>query len=219
MKKIFIKLFFAAAPLILLMLFYVIQDPFKVVWHYNKFYEKEGIVNVVLNNEYISTENFLNNYKNYHYDSYIFGNSRSRNYEIEYWKTKINTRYAYHFDASNENLYGIERKLAFLSNRNLPIKNALLVIDDEVLSSIENPKGHVFRKHPAISGESWFSFEMLNFQDFVNFDFITQYCHFLIYKIPENSEKALTPFLFATKMKEKGWYIAGVYIWIKNNFR
>jgi DNA modification methylase len=35
----------------------------------------------------------------------------------------------------------------------------------------------------------------------------------------ENSEKALTPFLFATKMKEKGWHVAGVYIWIKNNFR
>ena len=194
MKKLYFKLFFASLPILLIVLLYVCTDPFRVVFHYDKFHDKDGMLFISLNNEYTNTEMFLKNYSKYNYDSYIFGSSRSRNYKMEEWEKHISSNACFHFDASGESLYGVERKFNFLHNRGVKIKNAILVFDPELLAVTTNSNGHVFRKHPAISGEGYLSYQLVYFKDFLDYDFMKAYLYYLTtHKV---SNESIRKFLF-----------------------
>lgn len=172
MKKLFAKLFLACIPLFIVIGIYLYSDPFKVIRHYDNFYDDAPQM-FYLNRDYISTESWLNNYDKYHYDSYIFGNSRSGRYLVSEWQKHINGVACFHFDAYLEGLYGLEKKLEFLRKKGAPVKNALFVIDHDVLSEVINPADPLYRKHPLVSGESWLDFQLLNFKNFLHADFIT----------------------------------------------
>ncbi len=63
-------------------------------------------------------------------------------------------------------MFGIERKLQFLKTKKIKIKNLLLVLDYSILLKTDNSEGHLFIKHPLISGESYLSFYSEMFKGF-----------------------------------------------------
>ena len=77
--KIFIRrILLFMLPLLPVVATYMYFDPFKVLRSYDVYYvEGDG---GYLNKNYVSTMNYINKRDKYHYDSFIFGNSRSMFY-------------------------------------------------------------------------------------------------------------------------------------------
>lgn len=157
--------------------FYI--DPFKVLYHYDSYFDAEMRSHISTSRDYVSTQMFLRNYEKYKYDSYIFGNSRSRYYMVREWQKYTHSTACFHFDANLESLYGIERKVNFLHERHVPIKNALFVIDHDLLAVTTNQNGPIYLKHPLISGQSYLDFQLSMFRSFLDVDFITLYLQFM----------------------------------------
>jgi hypothetical protein len=178
--KFIIKLFFFCLPVILLLSFYVAADPFKVLYHYDNYYVSGNKPYVCLNQDYVSTETFITNYPNFEYDSFIFGSSRSGFYQVKDWQKHISSKKCFHFDAAAESLYGINAKLKYLDQRKISIKNVLIILDNDVLAVTGNNEGHLFLKHPELSGQNWFLFQMVFIKSFFNRGFLTEYIHFLL---------------------------------------
>ena len=169
------KLALLSAPIILLVVFYVTTDPFKVVYKYSAYYESGKPSTVILNRDYVSTEMFLKNDPVYHYEAFIFGNSRSLFWQIEDWKSYIRTDQCFHFDASGESIYGIYQKFNLLTQRKVSIKHAIIILDSETLKTVENSRGHLLLKHPLLSGQSWLSFQMEYLKTFFSGKFLLAY--------------------------------------------
>jgi len=180
MTKLILKLLLATFPILLVLGIYFINDPFKVLYHYSSYFPTDGIQYVVLNKDYVSTETLLNNYPQHHYDSYIFGNSRSMYYHVDEWEKHIDSKNCIHFDASGETLYGIERKFQFLRDHNMPIRNALIVMDESVCATTTNTgEAHLFKKHPFLSGQKPLDFQEECLKAFFDVDFLTAYVSLL----------------------------------------
>lgn len=165
MRKFILKLLLFVVPLVLPVLLYVWIDPFKVIWNYEEPINTSKSYQWPINRDHQTTELFLKNYKNYKYDSFILGNSRSFFFQVDTWKRYIQGN-CFHFNAYSEGIFGIERKLKFLDRSNVKIKNVLLVLDVSTLRRIKNNEGHLYIKHPATSGESYFSFHSEMFKGF-----------------------------------------------------
>ena len=147
MQKFLYRLFrfslIGLIPLIIISVLYVIFDPFKVLYNYDSFIET-GVKGMgPLNKDYVSTTTFINNSKKINYNSFIFGNSRSIFYQISEWKKFINLDAScYHFDASGESLYAINKKIEFIDKKGNEISNILLVLDYETLMQDEPRLDH-----------------------------------------------------------------------------
>ena len=179
-KYFFIKLLLFSLPFIFFIGLYIYYDPFKVVWNYPKYFVSDQPNYISMNKDHISTQNWINHYPKYQYNSYILGNSRSMYYQIDHWKNYINEPYArcYHFDAAGESIYGVAKKLDFLYNRKASIDNCLIITDNEELNMAKNSAGHLFLKDPFISGESRFSFQVESIKAFFDFKFLTSFLDF-----------------------------------------
>ncbi len=178
-SKLYLKLLIAALPALVIVSIYIINDPFKVIYHYNSFVGKDGKNYVTLNKDYTGTEMYISNKEKYAYDSYVFGSSRCRYYRVDKLKKYIDGKSFYHFDAYLEGLSGVAQKVNFIHAKGMHIKNALLVFDIDLFKSLENPKGHIYRKHPLTSGESISDFQIINFKDFLDVTFLSAYLKFL----------------------------------------
>ena len=134
------------------MVVYVLDDPFKVLYHYNSYYGRKTII--LLNRDYVSTETFIRNNPIYHYDSFIFGSSRSEYYCVSDWQKYISSNNCFHFSAQGESIYGIFLKIKYLNTHHVPIKNAIIPLDFGTLKNVTETKGHLFLEHPALSGRN-----------------------------------------------------------------
>ena len=81
MKHFLVKITTFCLPLFILAIIYIITDVFKVIYHYDPYYTGSDYIGV--NMAYGSTMTYINQNPKYHYDSFIFGNSRSLFYEID----------------------------------------------------------------------------------------------------------------------------------------
>ena len=182
MKNQYLKFLYKATlialPFIFLFLLYIFLDPFKVIKKYDTYYQSGYPSYVTLDVDYVNTQTFINNNPKYNYNAFIFGNSRSRFFEINTWKKYISNDNCFHFDASDETLLGITRKLKFLNDINVPITHALIILDYSTLIQTEEKKGHLFINHPALSNQNWFSFQFEFFKSFLAPDFLKAYLDF-----------------------------------------
>jgi len=151
-----------------------------VLYHYDTYFDNSDNKHITLNKDFVSTETFKNNYPKYKYDSYILGNSRSMYYHVDQWGKYIHSNKCFHFDASGESLYGIERKIDFLDRRGVNIKNVLIVFDAYSCKIINNDEDHIKRKDPDLSGENKFLYQLLYLRDFFDIQFIEAYISLLI---------------------------------------
>jgi hypothetical protein len=178
--KLVYKLTLLLLPFFLLFILYVCFDPFKVLYKYESYFQSGHPSYVTLNKDYVSTQTFINNSSKFQYNSFIFGNSRSMFYEINSWKKYIKTDDCFHFDASEETLLGINRKIKFLHNNHVRLANALIILDYSVLNELiyGESKSHLFIAHPALSHQNWLSFQIEFFKSFFSPDFLIAYLDF-----------------------------------------
>lgn len=179
-RKLALFLAILCLPAALLFIPYVYFDPFKVIRKYDHYHESGPPQYVALNADYVAVETFIRQYPIYFYDSFIVGNSRSRFYEVEAWHKHIDSDRCFHFDASNETLYGIYKKIEFLHKRHIKIMNALIVMDISTLRGVSNSTGHLFVKHPLLSGQSSRGFQLEFLRVYCSFNFFPGYFSFKI---------------------------------------
>lgn len=144
-------------------------DPFKVLRTYADFSKPV----IVPNRDYVSTETFIRNNPHYHYNSFIFGSSRTMAFKPARWKKYLpQDAEPFLFDASNESIYGIYTKIKWLDQQGIPLKNVLLLIcHDRTFTHSSNVDSHLYIKHPAVSGESMRDFQWLFFKAYIQPDF------------------------------------------------
>lgn len=179
MKKFLIKTAMFFLPFLFITMLYLILDPFKVIYSYDSYFDQvtEGVV--FLNTNYTSTTNFENHYNEFVYNSFIFGNSRAWFIPVSEWKKHIGDEPAYHFDAGGEALYSIHRKLNYLDKNGVEIKNALLVLDHEILSQDKPKNGHLGLDSPQVEDyKNYFEFHMASLKGFFNLSFLYAYIDF-----------------------------------------
>ncbi len=174
MKKLFLKLFLASVPLILILAFYVYTDPFLVVRQYPHVYETK-IKHLELNEDYCMLERFKDEYPKKHYNTFIFGSSRGALYRGDHMEHLFASKSYFTYTVAQETIYGVAKKLEFLDRTGTDIKNVLITMDNDLLSTGSNSKGHLYRKHPSLSGETWLDFQIANFMDVFNTEFISSY--------------------------------------------
>lgn len=179
-KKFITRLLLFSIPFIVVIALYMYYDPFKVVKSYDSYYVSGRPNYISLNKDHVSTENWINHYPEFHYDSYILGNSRSMFYQVDTWRQYIGASRSkcYHFDASGESIYGIAKKIGFLRQQGADIKNCLIIMDFEALNQAKNSAGHLFLKDPHLSGGSSFEFQMESIKAFFDFKFLSAYLDF-----------------------------------------
>lgn len=132
------------------------MDPFRVLWHYDNYYSNEG---GALNRNFVSTMNYLNKKDIYHYDSFIFGNSRSLFYMIDDWQKHIPIESnCYHFSESGGSVHGLLYKLRLIDSLDQKINNALFVIDCDLLSRIEQDGVIAIMPPPLTNNSNWLEF-------------------------------------------------------------
>lgn len=176
MKKFLIKCILFSLPLWIVLLPYVVKDPFKVLYHYDNYYPADGNDYYVNTNRgFVSTQMYIQNKDKFHYDSFIFGSSRSHVFCIDEWKKYIgDTTSCFHFDGYGESLYMIHAKIKYVDGKS-PMRNVLLPIDYEVLSQIEQDYGHLWVAHPALVEGNWGAFQMAHLRAYLTPKFLFAY--------------------------------------------
>jgi hypothetical protein len=173
------KLLAFCSPFILLVLIYIITDPFMVIYNYDDYNRKPYIQK---NRDYVSSEMFIGNSEKYLYDSFIFGSSTALYIPPSIWRNYISTEnYIYTFDASGENLIGVWSKIKYLDSHNHQIKNVLLVVDFNLFSEFDN-SDPTYMKHYEIYPSSMYNFQYKYFLQFMNPEFFFALTHYTISK-------------------------------------
>lgn len=169
-------------PFIIICILYVVLDPFKVVHHYNAYVETGSTGMVTMNKDYVSTQTFINNNSKEHYNSFILGNSRSMFYQVADWKKHLAPDAScYHFDASGETLWAINKKLEYIDKTGNKIDNLLLVVDNSVLMEDKPKSGHLFVISPKLVNDSNIvDFHMTFFKAFLTPKFLYAFLDFKV---------------------------------------
>ena len=115
---------FLGIPLVVLLGLYLWSDPFKCLYRF----DINNVDNT--NREYLSTELFLRNEESQHYNSFIFSSSRGCGMNTYRWKTYLspNAR-PFVFQAWSETLTGIEIKMNYLDEQQVPLDHVLILLD------------------------------------------------------------------------------------------
>lgn len=182
------KLAILSIPFFLFLAWYVVLDPFEVIWHYDDYYKDRG-VRLSLNQGYVGVSNFDNHYNRFKWDSFILGNSRSRYWEIKDWEELLPAQSkGYHLDAHGETMIGLLKKVEWLDKKGISIRNVLICLDTDILTHIEPLEGHIFMMPPQlVSQKSFFGFQFENFKVFCNFEFIKT-CFSMWFSQKENAD-------------------------------
>ena len=183
MYKFVKKIILFFIPLILLFAIvpvsYLILDPFRVIYTYDFNGQTKNIA--AMNRDFIVTELFLQNNPEHHYNSFIFGSSRTMAYQGIWGKYLPDSASVFSFDASSESIYGIYSKIKYLDKNNTLINNALIILCRDVSFIRDNNRlEHLFIKHPLISGESKWDFQLVFFKAYCNPMFLMAYVDYSV---------------------------------------
>jgi len=138
----------------ILLLIYIILDPFMVIHSYNDYFAEAkkrfgNNASVGINTNVLATMALLKNTTRP--NSYIFGNSRASFYRVSDWKSFLpSDAVCFHFDGSNEPLWAVQKKVDFLDKMDINIDNALLIVDIYLLEGDKPNNGHMFAVPPLI---------------------------------------------------------------------
>ena len=180
MKKLTLKTLLFLSPFIPLLITYMVLDPFKVVKKYDVLLDSLSSKQVTLNKDYISTTVFDNNYRRERYNSFIFGNSRSIFYQVSEWKKYLEPNSScFHFDATGESIYGLHKKVKYIDSKNLEIRNALLILDYQILLRDKPYDDHLKIIAPQLeNNKNLLAFQLSFFKTFLLPKFFAPYIFF-----------------------------------------
>lgn len=165
------------SPILLMVVLYIVLDPFMLIKEYDSFYENGKPAYVDRNNDYVSTCTYDKYKDKYRYNSFILGNSRSRYYRVSDWLKYIDSNAScYHFDASNETLYGIMKKIQYIDKYSY-ISNCLIIIDASILMATEpQTNSYLFYISPQLENQkNIVGFHFSGFKTFINPRFFISY--------------------------------------------
>lgn len=163
-------------PVYVLVLTYLILDPFRVVGEL----EASKIGPVASSDDYYTVERFLHNLREKNsYNTYVFGNSKTLAFSPESVCREVECSY-FNFGAPGESIRNIRDKLKLILEQGQELNLALIVLDHKILINENNAhpdfKGPVYEHHPKVSQKSWIEFHMsfLKYyvRDFFFYDFI-----------------------------------------------
>ena len=166
---------FTLLPFFAFVAFYVISDPFHVLHPLTKTADGRDSVIAGNNAGVISVETFLAHDKELHYNSSIFGSSISKMYKVNYWKPYLDDSASIiHFDASSETLDGIINKMQFLNDHGSQIKNALIIMEENMFHRHVDNHNILYIQHPATTDDyQWLDFHTSFFNAFRNLKLIS----------------------------------------------
>lgn len=169
-------------PLYIVIISYFIIDPFKVLYRYDDYSVGSFLQ---LNRDFVSTQTFLNKNSKYHYDSFLFGSSRTVGFRISTWmKFLPKNSIPFSFDASNESVYGIERKLNFLNETKVPINNVIILICGDVFfNTVKEGENYLYEKHPILTGGRQFLFQLKFFKAFLKKGFFIRVIDYDLFSV------------------------------------
>lgn len=149
MKLFLKKILIFSIPLWVLAFIYFLTDPFQVIWRnpikaYGKYEQFTGP-----SRDYIGNYLIRKHGRQHGINSFIFGNSRSIFYEVKSWKKHLpQDAVCFHYDASGESLYGIERKIHYLDVIGLPLRDVIVTLDYSTLAQTFPRQGFLFAMAP-----------------------------------------------------------------------
>ena len=164
MKRfVYTILLFITIPLILLVGIYLWTDPFRCIHDF----DIENIDDT--NREHLSTELFLRNESIYDYNSFIFASSRGGGMNTYQWKQYLpDDAQPFLFQAWSETVTGIELKMAYLCEHQIPMDNALLLIDvPGTFAKDQLPHEALTIKHYIFTGRTKFCYNVIQFWNFI----------------------------------------------------
>jgi len=172
-------LFFTPVLLIIIVMSYLI-DPFKVFKDYTNYY-KQGFVS--LNRDMVCTRTYRKYRNTEKFNSFIFGSSRSLTYQLDDWKNHLSEdAKPFHYDASGEGIYGVCMKILYIDELGDTIKNALIIADRDLLSTVTNQKSHLLISSPEISKESKINFYTTFIRAELKVRFLMAYTDYSLFK-------------------------------------
>ena len=150
-------------PLAALLVLYLWTDPFRCIHPFD--------INDTdpTNREYLSTELFLRNENSQDYNSFIFSSSRGCGLNTYRWKTYLpSDARPFIFQAWSETLTGVELKMDYLDNNNVPIENALIMLDiPGSFDKVQLPIAALSMKHFLFTGKTRFAYNVIQFYNFI----------------------------------------------------
>ncbi len=176
------KTFLVSLPLLILLALYAVADVFKVLRYHDEYYVNGEPMGVVLNAGHVATMIYDHNLDEQCYDSFIFGSSRSRTYEIADWKKHIgDSSRCFHFDGNAEPLYGVWCKVRYIDRAGGSLKNALFMVDHLLLSEVSSDNGHLYRIPPMLEDDgNYLLYHAAFVKSFLNPKFL---CAYIDYRI------------------------------------
>lgn len=158
-RKFILRSLILTAPLIATVVPYVVWDPFRVVrtHQFADYYDEAAPVE--LNRDYVSLEMFLQHEPREHYDSFIFGSSRSFPLHCDTWQKYVPGIKPFHYPAASENLYGIYLKIKYLHEHGYPLKHVLMEMAPAALRDLSIRIDTTHRLHYRLTGEGYIDFQ------------------------------------------------------------
>ncbi len=174
-KTFFVKALLLASPVLLVVIGYVVSDPFFVIWRRPTGNYFDAAAPVELNHDWASYNLLVQNEPAQHFDSFIVGSSRSNAFHCDTWKKYLPEAHPFHYLAASENLYGIAAKLELFDSRGFPIKNVLLEIWRATIKN-DGPRHDLTHRLPyPMNGESWLGWQATNLSDFFTRFYFAKY--------------------------------------------
>lgn len=153
MKKLLFNFFLFSLPLLICLCFFVIGDPFGVL------YVKKCLAEA--SDDVAATRDYLEECDKKKYGAFIFGNSRVHGFRSEDWQKYVGNEAVFHFGAPGESVLNIRKKLEMVLKRQ-KIRHALILIDGGILENTDNGhryyQGPVYNHSPLTSDISYLDF-------------------------------------------------------------
>jgi hypothetical protein len=180
MKNIVLRALLFFAPILGVIALYIYLDPFKLVGLKSNYKPMGQPVSVPLNQNRVSAGTFLFYKDSLHYNSFIFGSSRSMFYEIHDWVPYLDASAScLHFDASAETLEGILHKVQFIDREGGDFRNVLFILDVDIFRSYTLLNEHLYMEDPLVVGYSkWLPFQSGHFMAFLDRKFLRAYLEY-----------------------------------------
>ena len=181
--KFYRKCLFIALPLLLLFIFYVVEDPFMVIRHYNDYDQSR----VMQNEGAVGWEKYKMYRKRCHYDSFVLGTSCTKAFSCREWNRYIHA-HPFRFFSNEEGLGECYMKLEALDKEHGQRIRHLLIITERSFFEKTHPRQSLMHiMPPDVSGESWAHYQTVFFQGFLSPKFLMPYMRYLVTGKPDTS--------------------------------
>lgn len=143
----------ALMPVAAFLALYIAVDPFKVVHSYDGISIAPGeTLERMPNKRYVAVEGLKYYNPTQHYDSFIFGSSISSNFTAAAWAKHLpDSASIYHFTAGAETLSGIRDELRYLIDHDIPVRHALMIMEEEMFTRPKRYEEMPFVPHYDVS--------------------------------------------------------------------